>query len=206
MTEKNEQSLKRDDHTQVNSEGSPYYLEVICNKDLHPFGQKGLPKENVAIPKQEPVIREVSSTTPDGKPIVPPRKHDVCQETPNIKEENFLYDAAWEDLHPYPLPAIPEQTEEEVVPDGNSTYEVFDELWDFPEPEWPESKRKFRVEINWNPLELKRKTICCLCIFAIAGASIIGMSIALFILMKRINTGKVSSCKEYVSLLICIIG
>ncbi len=188
MTDNHGSSLERDNQSLRSGEGNPYYLEVIWKKNLDSFPQP--------TQKQKPGNQEGSSSNPDEKPIIPLRQDSACKETPNVNEASFVYEAALEDLHPYPLPIVPEQVKQagkEVAKGHNSTYEAFDELWDFPKSDWPEIKREFRVQINWNPLGLRRKTICCLIIFAAAIALIIGMTIALFLSMNRMNEGKTSA-------------
>ena len=176
MTENNESALKTDERSQTINEGTPYYMEVIWDKDLHPYPQPPLPKENPTISEQEP------STSSDGKPILPERKRNVGKGTSNIKEGSCIHNI---------LPAIPEHVEGEVAQNENTTYASFDELWDLPMPEYPKIKRELRFQINWNPLGLRRKTICCLVIFATAIASIIGMTIVIFLLTAKLNEGKI---------------
>ncbi len=177
----------------MNSESTPYYLAVTWDRDSHPFTQipkqqsPGITVGNSRHPFPQPPLPNDRSQVPDQKSGgVSLEDSIITDEKPSFKEEKFTYDAAWEDLHPYPLPEIPVTPEDEVEQAGNSTY---DELWDYPVPEWPEYKKRFTFKVNWNPLELKRKTICILFMIAVVLALLAGMAITIFLLIERINQG-----------------
>ncbi len=161
-------------------------IYLILNSDLHSCPQPQIPEENCHISAEES-----SSVHEENNNNV---KLSICEDT--SRGEGPTYDVAWEDLHPYPLPAIPVQTEQEVgkkqVHFDDSTYAQFDELWDYPAPEWPECKKESRFKINLNPLQLRRKTICCLVLVALVIALLIGMMVTISVLMEEINRGKIS--------------
>ncbi len=193
----------------MDSKGTPYYLQVIWDKDLHPFPQPPIPEENKTTSESKPDIycAHVSDQSPtsegnltktsESKPYAVDAnvkdlstidgKITICRDKVASQEDECecesVYDAISESLHPYPLPSVPNKE----VQSRSSTY---NELWSFPEPEWPECRREFRFSFNCNPLKLRRKTICCLFVLAVFAAVLIGLTITISILMGRLNTGK----------------
>ncbi len=124
--------------------------------------------------EQYPANQQGSSTNPEGNPSPPERKQTLYEVTScNVKEEKITDDIVLEELKPRPLralPPIPGKSE-----DDNSGFNT-----------------EIRFQINWNPLGLGRKTICCLIISATAIGFVIGMTITIFALRTRKNGGKLS--------------
>ncbi len=162
----------------MNSEGTEYYLNVIWDKDLPPYIKTAIQNKATSIPKEKSCTTPVKNQSPPNEP--------------RPKKEAFKSERTQMDQHPFPLPEIPkiakEDIEEEAGKSGHSTYDV---LWDYPAPEWPEPETQFRFKINLNPLDLRRKTICCLFVMGFIAALLAGMTAFIIILIGRIKTGKV---------------
>ncbi len=161
------------------------YLKVILDKDLHPCSQPPPPEENCQISKGR--SHSISGENKANRML------GICDET--CAEDGSTYDTAWEDKHPYPLPDIPvyneEKVEEEREQAEDPTYSQFDELWDYPQPEWPECKKECRFKINLNPLQLRRKTICCLLLMSLVVALLICTTLTILVLMQQIKRGNI---------------
>ncbi len=169
----------------MNNEHAPYGLKVILDTNIHPFPQPRIPEQNSQVSKEKPYNKPAEIYS-NGQLI-------TCNQkvTAICAEERFTYDVACKDLHPYPLPEIPLKNEEVIHKNATHTedsiYSQFDELWDFPQPEWPENKKEFRLRINLNPLQLRKKTICCLFLMATVIALLIGMTVTIMVLMEQVN-------------------
>ncbi len=156
-------------------EGAPYYLEVTWDK---------------ASGQIAPLSAD-NSQIPDRMQPSAPMENPADENATHKKGEERTNDVGTGNLHPYPLPALPKMSEEQKGQAENSTYSTINELWNYPQPEWPECKREFRFKINLNPLGFRRKTICCLIVTAIVVALLIGLTVTIFVLMERIKSGEI---------------
>ncbi len=100
----------------------------------------------------EPICNKDASNQSQTDKLEQP---STSNDTPDYLE--IIFDS---NLHPFPLPPLPEEEAQTGEENIKTVYDVLPDCWF---REWPDVK----PSINWNPLNLRNKTICILISIAV---------------------------------------
>ncbi len=146
--------------TDDKDESARIYLDVIWDKNIHPFPQPPLPEE------------KITETT---------ENHTKCG-------------GLRKDLHPFELPAIPNNEE----PTEENT--IYDQLDYWPIGQWPKFRKSWKERLN--PLQLRNKTIFVIVLIAVSSIIVATTFITRFLVKQ--NTQNEDNCPTLVNCSFCI--